>query len=75
MKILKNTAIAFLFFGAAFAMGYFIKTNAKSLIDYDTKTQITQDNLFLRKKFTEFKKFVLIRLFEQGGFIKHILIL
>ena len=38
MKILKNTAIAFLFFGAAFAMGYFIKTNAKSLIDYDTKT-------------------------------------
>jgi HlyD family secretion protein len=38
MKILKNTAIAFLFFGAAFAMGYFIKTNAKSLVDYDTKT-------------------------------------
>jgi HlyD family secretion protein len=38
MKILKNTAIAFLFFGASFAMGYFIKTNAKSLIDYDTKT-------------------------------------
>ena len=38
MKILKNTAIAFLFFGAAFAMGYFIKTNTKSLIEYETKT-------------------------------------
>ena len=38
MKILKNTAIAFLFFGMAFAMGYFIKTNAKSLIEYETKT-------------------------------------
>ena len=38
MKILKNTAIAFLFFGMAFAMGYFIKTNTKSLIEYETKT-------------------------------------
>ena len=38
MKILKNTAIAFLFFGLAFAMGYFIKTNTKSLIEYETKT-------------------------------------
>ena len=38
MKILKNTAIAFLFFGMVFAMGYFIKTNAKSLIEYETKT-------------------------------------
>ena len=38
MKILKNTAIAFLFFGMAFAMGYFVKTNAKSLIEYETKT-------------------------------------
>ena len=38
MKILKNTAIAFLFFGMAFAMGYFVKTNSKSLIEYETKT-------------------------------------
>ena len=38
MKIIKNTAIAFLFFGMAFAMGYFIKTNTKSLIEYETKT-------------------------------------
>ena len=37
MRILKNTAIAFLIFGLAFAMGYFIKTNAKSIVEYETK--------------------------------------
>ena len=38
MKILKNTAIAFLFFGVVFAFGYFDRTNAKSLVEYETKT-------------------------------------
>ena len=37
MRILKNTAIAFLIFGVAFAMGYFIKTNAKSVVEYEIK--------------------------------------
>ena len=38
MKILKNTAVVILFFGVVFAIGYFIKTNAKSLVEYETKT-------------------------------------
>ena len=38
MKILKYTAIASLFFGVVFATFYFIKTNAKSLVEYETKT-------------------------------------
>lgn len=38
MKILKNTAVVILFFGVVFAIGYFIRTNAKSLVEYETKT-------------------------------------
>ena len=37
MKILKNTAVVILFFGVVFAIGYFIRTNAKSLVEYETK--------------------------------------
>ena len=38
MKILKNIAVVILFFGVVFAIGYFIRTNAKSLVEYETKT-------------------------------------
>ena len=42
MKILKYTAISLLVIGALFAAAYFIKTNDKSVIVYDTqKTLIT----------------------------------
>lgn len=38
MKILKYFGIALLVFGAVFAALYFIKTNSKSLVEYDTQT-------------------------------------
>ena len=42
MKILKYSAISLLVIGALFAAAYFIKTNDKSVIVYDTqKTLIT----------------------------------
>lgn len=41
MKILKYTGIALLISGALFAAAYFIKTNDKSAIVYETKTIIT----------------------------------
>ena len=42
MKILKYSAISLLVIGALFAAAYFIKTNDKSVIEYDTqKTLIT----------------------------------
>jgi HlyD family secretion protein len=41
MKILKYIGIALLVFGALFAAAFFIKTNNKSAIVYDTQTVIT----------------------------------
>ena len=41
MKILKYIGIALLVFGALFAAAFFIKTNNKSAIVYDTQTAIT----------------------------------
>ena len=41
MKILKYIGIALLLFGALFAAAYFIKTNSKSAITYETQTAIT----------------------------------
>lgn len=41
MKILKYIGIALLIFGALFAAAFFIKTNNKSVIVYDTQTIIT----------------------------------
>jgi HlyD family secretion protein len=41
MKILKYIGIALLIFGALFAAAFFIKTNNKSAIVYDTQTAIT----------------------------------
>ena len=41
MKILKFIGIALLVFGALFAAAFFIKTNNKSAIVYDTQTAIT----------------------------------
>ena len=41
MKILKYIGIALLVFGALFAAAFFIKTNNKSAIIYDTQTVIT----------------------------------
>lgn len=38
MKILKYFGIALLVFGAVFAALYFIKTNSKSLVEFDTQT-------------------------------------
>jgi len=38
MKILKYVGLAVLVFGALFAAAYFIKTNSKSIVEYDTKT-------------------------------------
>jgi len=41
MKILKYIGIALLIFGALFAIAFFIKTNNKSAIVYETQTVIT----------------------------------
>ena len=41
MKILKYIGIALLILGALFAAAFFIKTNNKSVIEYDTQTVIT----------------------------------
>ena len=41
MKILKYIGITLLISGALFAAAYFIKTNDKSAIVYETKTIIT----------------------------------
>src|SRR6056300_1366229 len=41
MKILKYIGIALLILGALFAAAFFIKTNNKSVIVYDTQTVIT----------------------------------
>jgi len=41
MKILKYIGIALLIFGALFAVAFFIKTNNKSAIVYETQTVIT----------------------------------
>lgn len=38
MKILKYVGLAVLVFGALFAAAYFIKTNSKSIIEYQTKS-------------------------------------
>lgn len=38
MKILKYVGLAVLVFGALFAAAYFIKTNSKSIIEYETKS-------------------------------------
>lgn len=43
MKILKYIGIAAVILGALFATAYFIKTNNKSLIEYDTETAIITD--------------------------------
>jgi HlyD family secretion protein len=37
MKILKYLGIGFIIFGALFASAYFIKTNSKSLLEYETE--------------------------------------
>jgi len=41
MKVLKYIGIALLIFGALFAVAFFIKTNNKSAIVYETQTVIT----------------------------------
>jgi len=43
MKILKYIGIAAVILGALFATAYFIKTNNKSIIEYDTETAIITD--------------------------------
>ena len=43
MKILKYIGIALVIFGALFATAYFIKTNNKSTIEYETQTAIISD--------------------------------
>lgn len=43
MKILKYIGIAAVILGALFATAYFIKTNNKSVIEYDTETAIITD--------------------------------
>ena len=43
MKILKYIGIALVIFGALFASAYFIKTNNKSTIEYETQTAIISD--------------------------------
>ena len=40
MKILKYIGIALLICGALFAAAYFIKTNNKSIIEFETETSI-----------------------------------
>jgi HlyD family secretion protein len=41
MKILKYIGVTLLIFGALFAAAYFIKTNSKSAIIYETQTTLT----------------------------------
>ncbi|MDB2327569.1 efflux RND transporter periplasmic adaptor subunit [Flavobacteriaceae bacterium] len=43
MKILKYIGIALVIFGALFATAYFIKTNNKSTIEYETETPMISD--------------------------------
>ena len=43
MKILKYLAIALLVFGAIFATLYFIKTNSKTLVEYETQSPEIQN--------------------------------
>lgn len=43
MKILKYIGIALVIFGALFATAYFIKTNNKSTIEYETQTAFISD--------------------------------
>ena len=43
MKILKYIGIALVIFGTLFATAYFIKTNNKSTIEYETQTAIISD--------------------------------
>ncbi|MGA0414557.1 MAG: efflux RND transporter periplasmic adaptor subunit [Flavobacteriaceae bacterium] len=40
MKILKYLGIAIFVFGLLFAAAYFVKTNSKSIVDYDTQSAI-----------------------------------
>ena len=43
MKILKNLAIGLMILGAVFATLYFIKTNSKPLVEYNSQSPKTQN--------------------------------